>query len=517
MPQSHPQTPSLPSPAHGTASPAHDPAPSQKDKDNSFQLALADMQHKYYMTRNRLIWWAFVLVGVAILVWAIVVATGGHCPDPSKEFLETITNHITDILVPKFIPKRAMADATVPITTTMVSTTVPQLTTMVNPTAPTTTASPSLIPTVLPSTTDTSYILPFYVRLWDVCLSGKQMTDVTYTNGNVERWFSIPENQTIELDPEVNGYPYNLTFGPYSPELGLLRVGYKGSPYVVLECGEIWRLKHVMAEGCVVCDTAEWSGPPLDCSVTTKSTLPYRNTTMDCKVLLGKPQITPTATPTFALMTTPAPTSTPTGGAKGLLIDRDLPIVSDLGSYNIRTVITRNPLYVSTSIATGNTPSPTDNHWKLPFDIQLWEFCGPNGEHKASGVYKNGPKEHEFVNLATIDAVTDVNIQVNGLRNLKVGPLNPDTSILQITYEGSPYTFDQCQEFNKQNHVVDTCVYCYLEHLKLTGDPLNSLDCGNAGTKDRIRKMSVYCEAFFAIDDIISTPITVAPSPTAAV
>lgn len=401
--------------------------------------------------------------------------------------------------------------------TTLVSTTVPQLTTMVNPTAPTTTASASLIPTILPSTTDTSYILPFYVRLWDICLFGKQMTDVSYMNGKVERWFSIPENQTIELDPEVNGYPYNLTFGPYSPELGLLRVGYKGSPYVVLECGEIWRLKHVMAEGCVVCDTAEWSGPPLDCSVTTNSALPYRNTTMDCKVLLGKPQITPTVTPPFTLMTTPTPTSTPTGGAKGLLIDRGVPIVSNTASYEVITVITHTPLIVQTSIATGNTPSPTDNHFKLPFDIQLWEFCGPNGEHKASGLYTNGPVERSFVNLATIDAVTDVDIKVNGLRNLKVGPLNPETSIVQVTYEDSPYTFDQCQEFNDHNQFMDTCVFCDLKHMKLTGDALNSLDCGNADTRDRFRKMSVYCEAFFAIDGVVTTGITVAASPTAAV
>jgi hypothetical protein len=219
------------------------------------------------------------------------------------------------------------------------------------------------------------------------------------------------------------------------------------------------------------------------------------------------------------MVTTFVPTPTPaTGGAKGLLTKRVLPITTIIDTFTASySVYTYTPLIVQTSIATGNTPSPTDNHYKLPFDIRLWEYCGPNGKHQASGVYINGPVEHSFINMATIDAVADVDVKVNGLRHLKVGPLDPETSIVQVTYEGSQYTFDQCQDFSNHDKYVDTFVFCDLKHMNLTGDPLNSLDCGNADTRDHFRKMSVYCEAWFAIDDVITTGITVPSSPTGAV
>jgi hypothetical protein len=97
MPASRPQKPSPPSSVQGIADPAPDPAPSQRDKDNSFQLHLADKQHSYYLQRNYQMLFAFFLFSFAIIFWTYFNAEGGPCPDPSKEFLETITNHITDI------------------------------------------------------------------------------------------------------------------------------------------------------------------------------------------------------------------------------------------------------------------------------------------------------------------------------------------------------------------------------------------------------------------------------------
>ena len=324
------------------------------------------------------------------------------------------------------------------------------------------------------------------------------MTDVTYTNGNVERWFSIPENQTIELDPEVNGYPYNLTFGPYSPELGLLRVGYKGSPYVVLECGEIWRLKHVMAEGCVVCDTAEWSGPPLDCSVTTNSAPPSRNTTMDCKVLLGKPQITPTDTPAFTLMTTPTPTSTPTGGAKGLLIDRGVPTTGNTPSptdnhYKLpfdimpRHLTTNYPLIYTTTVSSPNSASTPEVHRAIPFDIRIWESCKIS-HHVVTLVYTNGDKEEQYLPLLLPDKVLYVDMKIPGLNQLKLGPFDSNNGTLKVGYEGSQYTDTQCEADNQANKITDTCVYCVSG--KWDNEPV---DCEHF-SHWRYKKM--YCQAY---------------------
>jgi hypothetical protein len=370
--------------------------------------------------------------------------------------------------------------------TTLDSTTVPQLTTMVNPTAPTAptlTASASLIPTTLPSTTDTSYILPFYLRLWDICLGGKQMTDVFYINGNIGQWFNVAENKTFDLDPKVNGYPYNLKFGAFDPKLDLLKVGYGGSPYLYPECGEIWRLKHVMAEGCVVCDTAEWSGPPVDCSVTNNPTLTYRNTTMDCKVLLGKPQTSSTSTPAFTLVTTPIITPTATGGAKGLLVDRAPPVTPI--SVQLTTV---TPLIYTTTVSSPNNPSTPEIHRVVPFDIQIWDSCKLD-EHVATLVYTNGPIEKQFLPLLHPGEVVDVDMNIPGLNCLKLGPFDSNSGMLKVEYKGAKISDTQCEADYKANKLTDTCVYCSVSQ-DWDNEPV---DC-NKFSHWRYKKM--FCQVY---------------------
>ncbi|OSS44670.1 hypothetical protein B5807_10587 [Epicoccum nigrum] len=124
----------------------------------------------------------------------------------------------------------------------------------------------------------------------------------------MQQYFSMSGGKTFGLDPKINGYQ-NLTFGPFYPELDSLRIEYSGTNWTSSDCNLLWRYRDVAKEGCVQCYTDDWSGPPLDCSITTNSTtLLSRNTTMLCGVLLGKPQITPTVAPTATPTVTPSAT-----------------------------------------------------------------------------------------------------------------------------------------------------------------------------------------------------------------
>jgi hypothetical protein len=301
--------------------------------------------------------------------------------------------------------------------------------------------------------------------------------DGTYLNGNMQQYFSMSGGKTFGLDPKINGYQ-NLTFGPFYPELDSLRIEYSGTNWTSSDCNLLWRYRDVAKEGCVQCYTEDWSGPPLDCSITTNSTtLLSRNTTMLCGVLLGKPQITPTV----------APTATPTVTPSATISE---PAIMP------RKLTTNFPLIYTTSVPSPNNSSTNDIHRVVPFNIQLWESCGfKGGDHVVTLVYTNGPNETQYLELLRPGGVLNVDMKIPGYNPLKFGPFDRDSGMLKVEYEGSQYSDAQCEADDQAEKIVDTCVYC--NHGKWDGEPI---DCNKIGHW-RYKKM--FCQAFLDATKII--------------
>ena len=372
-----------------------------------------------------------------------------------------------------------------------------QSTSTVDTPVATPTSSSQLIPTICPSTNETCYNLPFEIQLGDMCLSGERSMDGVYMSGNISQIFIMSADGTFELDPKANGYQ-NLTFGPFNPKLGLLRVEYQGSNWSDTECDQMWRFQHVAAEGCVHCNAGNWSAPPLDCSITNTTTLPFRNTTLSCAVLLGKPSITPTVTSTFTPMTTPSITPIATGGAKGLLDKRITSTPPTTETFLTYSYTTYSPLLYTTSVPSPDNPKVNWTHSVVPFDIRMLESCNSTNQKVLALAYTSG--SYLTQNLPNVlyegRAPLTVDMKVPpGTHFLKLVPFNSDTGFLTVGYEGSSYSTTQCEDYNNVYKYVDTCVYCNRSAV-WEGEPV---DCHNFKIW-RYRKM--YCELYLAPEKV---------------
>ena len=84
----------------------------------------------------------------------------------------------------------------------------------------------------------------------------------------------------------------------------------------------------------------------------------------------------------------------------------------------------------------------------LPFHIEMWEYCGLQGERLAAAVYKNGNMAQSLDLKPGL--MTSVDHRVSGYSNLEVGPFDYRESRLRFGYAGCEWwdhgTWKSCGE-----------------------------------------------------------------------
>lgn len=131
------------------------------------------------------------------------------------------------------------------------------------------------------------------------------------------------------------------------------------------------------------------------------------------------------------------------------------PILPD--SSDILTPISTNDPNVEASTVTlmpaileTTLPATPPNHLSiiLPFHIQTWEYCGPQGKLLAAGVYVNGNMRSSLEFQP--GTVVHVNHQVPGYKVLDVGPVDFGQGRLRFSYNGCEWwdteTWKSCGE-----------------------------------------------------------------------